>query len=163
MLSLRVAARRVSGVRALSQTAPAFQTVPASPFNDLTPAQALLPKQLVSGAPSSLITEREVRIYREAKPATQLANHNGDVWRLNWDVLGKANRWENDMMGYQGTSDALQCTNLKFDTKEAAVRFATSNGWTYYVQEPKVRRFRKKEYAVNFLHLRGPLRHIRTK
>lgn len=30
-----------------------------------------LPKEIVSGAPQALVTERVVRIYKESKPATQ--------------------------------------------------------------------------------------------
>lgn len=119
--------------------------------------------EVVSGAPKALTTERVVRIFKEAKPATQLGNHNGKFWKLDWDVLGKGNRWENDLMGYQGSADYMQGTIMKFDTKDSAIRFAEGQGWSYYVQEPKQRHFRKKEYAVNFLHSAGPLKHIRTK
>lgn len=119
-------------------------------------------KELVSGAPADL-SSRVVRIFREAKAATQSGHHNGTFWKLNWDVLEKGNRWENDLMGYQGTADALQGTSLKFDTREAAVRFAEKQGWSYIVQEPKVRHFRKKEYANNFVYSETKLKHIRTK
>lgn len=120
-------------------------------------------KEIVSGAPQELTTERVVRIFKEAKPATQSGHHNGKFWKLDWDVLGKGNRWENDLMGYQGSADYMQGTIMKFDTKESAIRFAEGQGWSYYVQEPKVRHFRKKEYAMNFAHSAGPLKHIRTK
>jgi NADH dehydrogenase (ubiquinone) Fe-S protein 4 len=120
-------------------------------------------KMIVSGAPKELVTSRVVRIYKEAKPATQSANHNGSSWKLDWDVLGKGNRWENDLMGYQGSADYMQGTIMKFDTKEAAINFATGQGWDHYIQEPKVRHFRKKDYSANFYHSAGPLKHIRTK
>lgn len=121
------------------------------------------PKELVSGAPEEMATKRVVRIYREAKPATQSSNHNGSHWKLNWDVLGKGNRWENDLIGYQSSADYMQGTNMHFDTKEAAIRFAQGQGWDHYVQEPKKKHFRKKDYSTNFLHSSGPLKHIRTK
>lgn len=119
--------------------------------------------EIISGAPKDLLTQRVVRIYQEAKPATQSGHHNGNVWKLDWDVLGKENRWENDLMGYQSTGDYMQGTIMKFDTKEAAVRFSEGQGWSYYVKEPKQRHFRKKEYSNNFYHSTGPLKHIRTK
>lgn len=122
-----------------------------------------LQKELISGAPKEMTTERVVRIFRESKPATQSGTHNATFWKLDWDVLGKGNRWENDLMGYQGSADALQGTIMKFDTKDAAVRFAEGQGWSFYVQEPKVRHFRRKEYANNFVHSEGKLKHIRTK
>lgn len=121
------------------------------------------PKELISGAPAELTTKRVVRIYQEAKSATQSGRFNSSHWKLNWDVLGKGNRWENDLIGYQSSADYMQGTTMKFDTKEAAIRFAEGQGWDHYVQEPKKRHFRKKEYAMNFYHSSGPLKHIRTK
>ncbi|CUM64106.1 uncharacterized protein PRCAT00001697001 [Priceomyces carsonii] len=122
-----------------------------------------IPKEIVSGAPKEMATERVVRIYKEAKSATQQGRHNRDHWKLDWDVLGKGNRWENDLIGYQSSSDYMQGTIMSFDTKEAAINFAKGQGWDHYVQEPKERHFRQKQYATNFLHSAGPLKHIRTK
>lgn len=119
--------------------------------------------EIVSGAPKDLTTSRVVRIYQEAKAATQLGIHNASNWKLDWDVLARANRWENDLMGYQSSGDYMQGTIMKFDTKEAAIRFAEGQGWSYYVKEPNKRHFRKKEYSANFYHSAGPLKHIRTK
>lgn len=142
---------------------------------DVTPVEAL------SGAPIELSTNRIVRIYQQSKPATQsgtngkftekkpystlIANYSVGTfaWRLDWDIVDRANRWENDLIGYASSGDYMQATQLKFDTKEAAIRFATKNGYDYYVQEPHKRDFRVKSYAVNFLHSPGKLKHIRTK
>lgn len=122
-------------------------------------------KELCSGAPSELANEanRVVRIYKEAKYATQSAHGNGKYWRLEFDILSKGNRWENDLMGFQSSSDYMHASRLNFDTKEAAVRFADGQGWDYYVQEPKERKIKPKQYAANFVHSYGPLKFIRTK
>ncbi|KAG7661375.1 NdufS4 [[Candida] subhashii] len=119
--------------------------------------------EIISGAPKELITKRCVRIYQEAKPATQSGTFGTRNWKLDWDILGKGNRWENDLMGYQGSADYMQGTIMKFDTKESAIRFAENQSWDYYIQEPKKRHFRKKDYSANFYHSAGPLKHIRTK
>lgn len=52
---------------------------------------------------------------------------------------------------------------MKFNNKEAAVNFANKQGWDYYIQEPHHRKFVVKQYATNFLHSSGKLKHIRTK
>lgn len=122
-----------------------------------------LPKEIISGAPTDLSTKRIVRIYQESKSATQSGAHNRLFWKIDWDIYGKGNRWENDLIGYQGSSDVMQGTRMNFDNREAAIRFSKGQGWDYYVQEPKERKFRKKEYAVNFLHSPDKLKHIRTK
>lgn len=119
-------------------------------------------KAVVSGVPQDL-TQRVVRIYKEAKPATQSSNDNGKFWKIDWEIAGKSNRWENDLIGYQGTADAMNATVLKFDSKEAAIRFAEEQQWIFVVSEPKERKFVKKDYSANFYHSSGPLKHIRTK
>ena len=122
-------------------------------------------KQLISGAPEELSVSgnRLVRIYKEAQSATQNGDKNTKFWRLEWDILGKGNRWENDLTGYQSTADYMQATRMNFTDKEEAVRFAESNGWDYYVTEPKGKKFKKKDYSANFYHSKGPLKHIFTK
>ncbi|KAG7195166.1 uncharacterized protein KQ657_003690 [Scheffersomyces spartinae] len=151
---------RYSGVRAFSCTTAVRQSLPT---NVNVVDEKTVANELTSGAHNGLSTTRTCRIFQEAKPATQSGQHNGSVWKIDWDVLGSGNRWENDLMGYQSTSDYMQATQIKFDTKEAAIRFAEGQGYGYYVQEPKKRHFRQKDYSINFLHSKGPLKHIRTK
>lgn len=146
---------KASSVRHLSRTTVLSKTTP-----DIYNPQ--VPKEIVSGAPEAAIN-RIVKIYKPAKPATQSSNNDGSTWRLDFDIIGKSNRWENDLMGWQGTGDIMNATTLRFDTKDSAVRFAEGQGWDYYVTEPKTRKFRKKDYSANFYHSAGPLKHIRTK
>lgn len=122
-------------------------------------------RELVSGAPAELAytDNRVVHIYKQAKSATQSSERNTKFWKLEWDIIPKGNRWENDLIGYQGTSDYMHCTDLKFDTKEAAIRFAESQGWDYEVSEPHKRKFEVKQYAFNFVHSKKPLKIIRCK
>ena len=100
---------RVS-IRSLPLCTRTFATTSILKQSELTAATDSSGKEIVSGAPRELVTERVVRIYQEAKPATQSGHHNGSHWKLDWDVLGKGNRWENDLMGYQGSADYMQGT-----------------------------------------------------
>lgn len=52
---------------------------------------------------------------------------------------------------------------MKFWSKEQAITFAQGQGWSYYVEEPKERRFKKKDYSANFYHVPGKLKRIITK
>ncbi|OWB80380.1 hypothetical protein B5S32_g4650 [[Candida] boidinii] len=158
----------LTSIRSIYTTVPRLQSTTTSGdqkiSQEIEPTKGeITPNDIVSGAPKELTLNRVVRIYKEAKYATQSGERNTDFWRIDWDVLTKGNRWENDMMGYQGSSDYMQGTRLNFDTKEAAIRFAEGQGYGYYLQEPKERKFKKKQYATNFLHSTGPLKHIRTK
>ncbi|KKA28310.1 hypothetical protein TD95_003003 [Thielaviopsis punctulata] len=117
---------------------------------------------ITSGAPIEL-QARQVRIYRETKPATQSGEWKSHHWRMDWDVLGKGHRWENPLMGWQSSADAMQGTRINFESKEDAIRFAEKQGYEYFVQEPQQRKIVPKAYANNFLYSARKLKHVRTK
>ncbi|QIW99074.1 hypothetical protein AMS68_004592 [Peltaster fructicola] len=117
---------------------------------------------VLSGAPVEL-QARTVRIYKPAKTATQSGDWHGHVWRMDWDVLSKGHRWENPLMGWQSSGDAMQGTHLNFRSKDDAIRFANKQGYEYFVQEPNERKFVPKAYATQFLHTPGKLKQVRTK
>lgn len=57
----------------------------------------------------------------------------------------------------------MQGTQLDFNTKEDAIRFAEKQGYEYFVQEPNERKFVPKAYANNFMHSPKKLKVIQTK
>lgn len=57
----------------------------------------------------------------------------------------------NSIMGWTSSSDMMQELNLKFPTKESAVDFASSNGWSFEEIEYTKRKIVKKSYADNFI------------
>jgi NADH dehydrogenase (ubiquinone) Fe-S protein 4 len=67
------------------------------------------------------------------------------------------------MMGWASSADYMQATQMKFRTKEDAIRFAVNQGWESVVHEPKKRDFEAKAYADNFVHSPTKLKIIRTK
>ncbi len=125
------------------------------------------PKHPISPIPTTTtLTEPPLRpssIYKPSKPATQSGTQIGTRWRIDWDVLGKGHRWENPLMGWQSSGDAVQGTHIHFKTKEDAIAFAEKQGYEYFVQEPNTRKITPKAYANNFLYSPGKLKHIRTK
>ena len=102
-------------------------------------------------------------IYQPAKPATQSGTAATGKWRMDWDVLPKGHRWENQLMGWQSSADFMNGHRIEFKTKEDAVDFANKQGYEYFVQEPNERKFAPKAYANNFLYSPKKLKHIRTK
>ncbi|KAF7562787.1 hypothetical protein G7046_g1356 [Stylonectria norvegica] len=125
-------------------------------------SEDILPAAIISGAPIEL-QARTVRIYQEAKPATQSGTWRGERWRMDWDILPKGHRWENPLMGWQSSGDVMQGTHINFKNKDDAIHFAEKQGYEYFVQEPNSRKFAVKAYANNFLYTAKPLKHIRTK
>ncbi|KAI8056620.1 ETC complex I subunit conserved region-domain-containing protein [Syncephalis plumigaleata] len=106
---------------------------------------------------------RSVRIFSPAKNAMQSGVNNTRQWKLDFDIMPEGARWENPLMGWASTADALQAVEMQFDTKEEAIYFAEKQGWTYYIQEPKVRKFKPQVYADNFRYSPDKLRNIHTK
>lgn len=82
---------------------------------------------------------------------------------MDWDVLGKGHRWENPLMGWQSSADFMQGTHINFNSKEDAIAFAEKQGYEYFVQEPKERKFRVKAYASQFVYSSKKLKQVRTK
>lgn len=57
----------------------------------------------------------------------------------------------------------MQATQLNFNTKEDAIRFAEKQGYEYFVQEPNERKLVPKAYANNFMYIPNKLKIVRTK
>ncbi|KAL1303503.1 hypothetical protein AAFC00_006879 [Neodothiora populina] len=138
-----------------------FSPVPMRVMDGSEPGDTLA-AAVVSGAPVDL-QARTVRIYRPAKTATQSGNWNAHHWRMDWDVMSKGHRWENPLMGWQSSADAMQGTHLNFKSKDDAIHFAEKQGYEYFVQEPNERRIIPKAYANQFLHSPKKLKMVRTK
>lgn len=69
-------------------------------------------------------------------------------WVLEYEP---ATRREPDpLMGWTSAEDTLNQVQLRFDTMEEAVAFATRNGLDYTVVAPHERTEKPKSYADNF-------------
>ncbi|KAI8986239.1 ETC complex I subunit conserved region-domain-containing protein [Trametes punicea] len=126
------------------------------------PPREVVTADVVSGAPKEL-RHRAVRIYQPTRSTTQSGTGKSDRWRIDWDILPGAGRWENPLMGWASSADYMQGTRLSFRTKEDAIHFAEKQGWDYYVAAPEIKRIPPKNYAENFLYKPDKLRIVRTK
>ncbi|WPH04759.1 Hypothetical protein R9X50_00765400 [Acrodontium crateriforme] len=138
-----------------------FSPIPHRVMDGSEPGETT-PAAVLSGAPLDL-QARTVRIYKPAKPATQSGDWGSHHWRMDWDVLNKGHRWENPLMGWQSSADAMQGTHLNFKSKEDAINFANKQGYEYFVQEPNTRKIIPKAYAEQFVYSAKKLKQIRTK
>ncbi|KAF8584955.1 hypothetical protein K439DRAFT_1616306 [Ramaria rubella] len=126
--------------------------------------------EVVSGAPTEL-RHRLVRIYQPTRNTMQSGGAKGEKWRIDWDVLLGAGRWQNPLMGWASSvlswlrqrlsADYMQGTRVLFNTKEDAIGFAEKQGWDYYVQSATVKRIPPKNYSENFLYKPNKLRIMR--
>ncbi|KAI9294001.1 hypothetical protein K502DRAFT_317556 [Neoconidiobolus thromboides FSU 785] len=126
------------------------------------PTSEVVPADIVSGAPEELKT-RTVRIFQPTRNVMQSGINATRKWLIDFDILEGSGRWENTLMGWASSADAVQALKIKFGTKEQAIMFAEKQGWNYTVQEPKQKSFRKKLYADNFTYSADKLRMYKTK
>ncbi|KAF8133738.1 Ndufs4, NADH dehydrogenase Fe-S protein 4 [Boletus edulis] len=117
---------------------------------------------VVSGAPAEL-RHRAVRIYQPTRNTMQSGSGKSERWRIDWDILQGAGRWENPLMGWASSADYMQGTRLSFKSKEDAIHFSEKQGWDYYVQPETVKRISPKNYAENYVYKPNKLRIMRTK
>jgi NADH dehydrogenase (ubiquinone) Fe-S protein 4 len=132
------AAPRVVALRRLSD-ALAVPTPKSEQKSDVS-AQVLEPveKSAVSrftGAPVEQMDKRTLKIYQQA-PTVVGGVQNTLSWKVQWED-SYTQRWTNPLMGWTSTNDPLSNTHMMMDfmTKEDAIKFAQSNGWSFIVQE----------------------------
>jgi hypothetical protein len=88
------------------------------------------------------------RIYRPTKTAMQSGRARTRKWLLDYEEATQ--RRPDPLMGWTSAGDTLNQVQLRFDSLEEAVAFATKNGLDYVVIEPQARVFKPKAYADNF-------------
>jgi hypothetical protein len=89
----------------------------------------------------------KARIYKPAKTAMQSGKAK-DKWMLEYKPESK--NIVDNLMGWQGSRDMKQEIKLKFETKEAAINYASNNKIDFEVVEPKEPVLKIKSYAENF-------------
>ena len=117
--------------------------------SDIIPAEAVTKGEmsLVSGIPDDQIQSRKATIYLPSQSAMQSGSHNMRKWKLDFDTK---ERWENPLMGWRSSGDALSNTHVEFKTREAAIAYCETHGWNYEVKEPTLPTPKVKSYGANF-------------
>ena len=87
------------------------------------------------------------RIYRPAKNAMQSGRAKTRLWVLEFV---STERDIDPLMGWTGSTDTNPQVKLQFESKEAAVAYATKHGIDFQLVEPKTPRPLLKAYADNF-------------
>ncbi|KAI9064637.1 hypothetical protein FKP32DRAFT_1611089 [Trametes sanguinea] len=132
------------------------------------PQRDVVAADIVSGAPiyervfnacAEELRHRVVRIFQPTRSTTQSGSGKSNRWRIDWDTLPGAGRWENPLMGWASSADYMQGTRLSFRSKEDAIHFAEKQG----AAATEIKRIPPKNYAENFLYKPNKLRLVRTK
>jgi len=88
------------------------------------------------------------KIYRPAKTAMQSGKAKTQDWVLEYEQ--EKPRSIDPIMGYTSSADMKSQIRMRFDTREAAMTYATRNGLDFRVVEPKESKRRRVAYADNF-------------
>lgn len=72
-------------------------------------------------------------------------------WVLEYENATR--RGPESLMGWTASGDTLNQVRMKFESKEAAIAFATAKGWDYSVTPEKNRIVRPRNYADNFKYV----------
>ena len=90
----------------------------------------------------------QVRIYKPTKNAMQSGNGNMRWWIIEFEPEQPLTT--DALMGWSGSGDTGRQVRLKFESKEAAIAFATEKNLPYQVQTFKKRHPSPKNYSDNF-------------
>lgn len=90
------------------------------------------------------------KIYQPARNAMTSGQAKTKNWVLEFSPAEA--RKVDPLMGWTSSSDMNSQIRLMFETKDAAIDYATSNGLTYVVHEPQKRKqnVRPNGYSENF-------------
>jgi len=87
-------------------------------------------------------------IYKPAKTPMQSGKGNTKKWLLEFER--ESRNFNNNIIGWVGSSDMNQEIRLHFDSKEDAVQYAKDNKIKYEIIEPKERKTVIRAYSDNF-------------
>ncbi len=90
----------------------------------------------------------DVRIFKPAKTAMQSGRGKINSWIMEFEPTAASR--PGSLMGWCGSNDTSGQVDIHFDSKDDAIGFAKKMGYTYTVQEEKIRRIKPKAYADNF-------------
>jgi NADH dehydrogenase (ubiquinone) Fe-S protein 4 len=112
------------------------------------------------GVPQDISSQRRVVIFKPTRSVMQAGKSQTKHWQLKFNTT---NKWQNPLIGWTSSSDAVQALYLHFATKEEAIKYAQDQGLTYKVEEPKESLTKPKSYSSNFTYSNGKLKIIKTK
>lgn len=88
------------------------------------------------------------RIFKPAQNVMQQGKAATREWVLEY--ISDQPRVIEPLMGWTSSADTRRQVQMRFDTKEEAIAFATQNGIAFRLEEPNATKLRPKSYAENF-------------
>ena len=89
-----------------------------------------------------------IKIYKPSKTSMQSGYKKTKLWLAEY--ISDVEKVKDSLMGWDSSLDTKSQIKLFFETKEQAIDWAKKNNYQYFVEEPKHRKIKPKNYASNF-------------
>ena len=89
-----------------------------------------------------------IKIYKPSKTSMQSGSKKTKKWLA--EFISDVDNTKDSLMGWNSSLDTNSQIKVFFDTKEKAILWAEKNNYQYFIEEPKVRKIKPKNYASNF-------------
>ena len=89
-----------------------------------------------------------IKIYKPSKSSMQSGLGKTKQWLAEY--ISEKDKTKDSLMGWNSSSDTKEQIKIFFDTKEQAIEWAKKNNYQYFIEEPKSKKIKPKNYASNF-------------
>ena len=89
-----------------------------------------------------------IKIYIPAKTSMQAGQGKSKKWLAEY--VSDSEKVKDTLMGWNSSLDTKSQIRLFFDTKDQAIEWAKKNNYQYFIEEPKSKKIKPKNYASNF-------------
>ena len=89
-----------------------------------------------------------IKIYKPSKSSMQSGQSNTKKWLAEY--ISDTKQIKDTLMGWKSSLDTKSQIKVFFNTKQQAIEWAQKNNYQYFVEDPKKRKIKPKNYASNF-------------
>ena len=89
-----------------------------------------------------------IKIYKPSKSSMQSGQRNTKKWLAEY--ISDSEQVKDTLMGWNSSLDTKSQIKVFFNTKEQAIKWAKKNNYQYFVEDPKKRKIKPKNYSSNF-------------
>ena len=89
-----------------------------------------------------------IKIYKPSKSSMQSGQRNTKKWLAEY--ISDYEQVKDTLMGWNSSLDTKSQIKVFFETKEQAIEWAKKNNYQYFIEDPKKRKIKPKNYASNF-------------
>ena len=89
-----------------------------------------------------------IKIYKPSKSSMQSGQRNTKKWLAEY--ISDYEQVKDTLMGWNSSLDTKSQIKVFFETKEQALEWAKKNNYQNFIEDPRKRKIKPKNYASNF-------------